>query len=246
MNQVKEIDLRELLLACVYKAWLIVLCIVIGAAAAFIYTDRFVTPMYRAEVSFYVHNSSSTTNTNHSISSSDLATSQRLVLTYVNIIKSDLVLEKVVAESGLDITVPQLRACMTAASIDETELFKVYISHKDPDMAARMANAVADVAPREISTIMKGSTTQVLDRAKVPSSPYAPNASRNTMVGAMVGALLAVVIIVVRTLLDVRIKCEEDIVRVSDIPILGSIPDFTAPAAEPYSFRKTDAEAGRR
>ena len=246
MNQVTEIDLRELLLACLYRAWLIILCAVVAAAAVYVYTDNFVTPMYRAEVSFYVNNSSFQANPNHSISSSDLATSQRLVLTYVNIIKTDRVLEKVVTESGMNITAAQLRGCMTAESIDETELFKVQINHADPQIAADLANAIAAVAPGELASIMEGSATRVLDMAKVPTAPYSPNMSRNVTVSALGGALLAVIIIVVQTLMDVRIKCEEDIIRVSSVPILGAIPDFTTPAAEPYSFRKQDTKAGRR
>ena len=246
MNQMKELDIRELLMACVYRAWLIVLCAVVGAFAAFLYTDNFVTPMYRAEVSFYVNNSSSDSGPNHSISSSDLATSQRLVLTYVNIIKSETVLDQVVMKSGLDVTVPQLRSSMTAASIDETELFKVYVTHADAQTAADWANAIADYAPMELEMVMVGSKASVLDRAKIPGAPYTPNTSRNITVGALVGLLLAVAVIIIRTLMDVRIKCEEDLSCVPDVVILGSIPDFTAPAAEPYSFRKNDAETGRR
>lgn len=246
MNQVAEIDLRELLQACFHRLWLIILCAVLIGAAAFVYTDYFVDPLYRADVSFYVNNSSVNAGPNHSISSSDLATSQRLVLTYVNIIKSDLVLEKVVSASGLDITAAQLRGCMTAESMDETELFEVQVTHTDPMIAAQLANAIAEVAPGEIANIMVGSATKVIDYAKIPTAPYSPSTTKNTFIGMLIGAALAVVIVVVQTLMDVRIKCEEDIIALSAAPILGTIPDFAAPAAEPYSFRKQDADTGRR
>ena len=246
MNQVAQIDLRDILFACLHRWWLIVVCIVLVASIAFIYTDCFVDPLYRAEVSFYVNNSSMAANPNYSISSSDLATSQRLVLTYVNIIKSDLVLEKVAAASGLNVTAGQLRGCMTAESMDETELFKVQVTHKDPKVAQRLANAIAEVAPAEIANIMVGSATKVIDYAKLPAAPYSPNVQNNTTIGALIGAVIAIAYIVIRTLLDVRIKCEEDIIMISNAPILGAIPDFAAPGAEPYSFRKNDADTARR
>lgn len=246
MNQVTEFDLREILHACLHKLWLILLCAVILGAAALAYTNYFVEPLYRAEVSFYVNNSSFATNPNHSISSSDLATSQRLVLTYVNIIKSDLVLEKVVDASGLKITASQLRGCMTAESMDETELFKVQVTHTDPKIAAQLANAIAEVAPGEIANIMVGSATKVIDYAKVPAGPYSPEPAKNTVLGALIGIVLAVVIIVIQTLMDVRIKCEEDIMALCSAPILGSIPEFSLPPAEPYSFRKQETDTARR
>lgn len=246
MNQVTDFDLREIFMVCLRKFWLIALCAAILAAAAFAYTDLFVQPLYRAEVSFYVNNSSFSSNPNHSISSSDLATSQRLVLTYVNIIKSDLVLEKVVDASEMSITAQQLRGCMTAESIDGTELFKVQITYNDPVLATQLANAVAQVAPGEIANILVGSATKVIDYAKVPTAPHSPNVTRNTLIGGLIGALLAVILVVIQTLTDVRIKCEEDILALSSAPVLGSIPDFSAPATEPYSFRKQNADVARR
>lgn len=246
MNQVAEIDLRDMLFACLQRWWLILICIVLAASITFVYTDNFVDPLYRAEVSFYVNNSTVATNPNYSISSSDLATSQRLVLTYVNIIKSDLVLEKVVAASGLNITAGQLRGCMTAESMDETELFKVQVTYRDPKIAQQLANTIAEVAPAEIANVMVGSATKVIDYAKIPTAPYSPNVKNNVIIGGLIGAVVAITFLVIRTLMDVRIKCEEDILMISSVPILGAIPDFSAPAAEPYSFRKHDADTTRR
>ena len=84
----------------------------------------------------------------------------------------------------------------------------------------------AAVAPSEIANILSGSTTKVVDRAKVPTSPYTPNRSRNAMLGATVGAVAAVFYIVVITMMDVRIKSEEDLTAITSLPILGVIPEF--------------------
>lgn len=237
MNRIVEVDLREILRVCLRKAWLIILSAVVFAVAVYMYTAFFVTPLYITGASFYVNNSLQS-GESQKISSSDLATSQRLVLTYVNIIKSDTVLEKVAAESGLNLTAGQLRGIMTAESMDDTELFKVQISYPDPQLAAQIANAIATVAPGEISNIMVGSATKVLDYAKVPASPYTPNRARNTAAGALAGAVLAIAIIVIQTLMDVRIKSEEDLARFSPVPVLGVIPDFSVDAEEAYVSKR--------
>jgi len=244
MNRIVEVDLREILRVCLRKAWLIILSAVVFAVAVYMYTAFFVTPLYITGASFYVNNSLQS-GESQKISSSDLATSQRLVLTYVNIIKSDTVLEKVIKDADLDMTPNQLRSIMTAESIDDTEMFKVQISHRDPQLATRIANAIAAVAPNEISNIMVGSTTKVVDRAKVPTAPYTPNRTQNAFLGALVGAALAVVFVVVRTLMDVRIKSEEDLTAISTIPVLGSIPEFEQETKNTYAVSKTE-KAGRR
>ena len=235
MDETMEINLKEMLYAWLRKLWLILLCALIAGGAAYAYTVKCVTPLYQASVTFYVNNYE-VRNDNQTISSSDLATAQRLVLTYVNIIKSNTVLEKVAQESGLDFTASQLRGMMTAESIDDTELFRMQISYKDPYMAAQIANAVAAVAPNEIANILEGSSTKVVDYAKVPASPYTPNYTRNTLIGVAIGAVAAMVLITLQVLMDVRIKSEEDLLKICDAPVLGVIPNFREDAQMEQEF----------
>ena len=93
MNKTRELDLRLLVLALMRKLWLIVLCAVILGAAAFGYTQYFVTPMYRASVTIYVNNNRFNIEGNTAtLTASDLSVAQRLVATYVINLKSDRVL----------------------------------------------------------------------------------------------------------------------------------------------------------
>lgn len=239
MEKVVEIDLKELVGACLRKIWLILICTVVAATVVYIYTALFVTPMYRTEATFYVNNSLTAAETGK-ISSSDLATAQRLVLTCTNIIKSDTVLEKVAERADLDLTAAALRGMISASDIDETEMFRVQVQHKDPIQAAKIANTIADVAPQEISNIIVGSTTKVIDRAKIPASPYSPNRTTNTILGALAGLVLSVAVVVVTELLDVRIKSEDDLTDICDIPVLGVIPEFADDSKSGFSAGKKE------
>ena len=226
MQDFTEIDLKRLILALIHKAWLLVLCALVAGALAYFYTANFITPMYRASVSIYVNNTNPQMGNTSYISGSDLATAQRLVNTYVNIIRSDTVLEKVAQQSGLDITTNQIRGMMTAESVENTEIFNINISSADPELAAHLANAIAEVAPEEISNFLEGSSTKIIDYAKVPEYRYYPSYRQNTFLGLCIGGALGVVYVVLRTILDVRIKGEEDLERLFDLPVLGAIPDF--------------------
>lgn len=251
MNQLVEVDLKQIFQVCLKKIWLILLSALVLGVAVYMYTVFFVTPQYVAKASFYVNNSAQF-GESQKISSSDLATAQRLVLTYVNIIKSETVLEKVIDEAELDMTPAQIREIMAAESVDETELFEVQISHPDPYVATRIVNAIADVAPNEISGIMVGSTTKVIDRAKVPTKPSSPNVTKSAVIGALAGAVLAVAAIAISVLMDVRIKSEEDLLAISaatnsgvSVPVLGVIPDFYDEGPTTYAAYRAE-KAGRR
>ena len=235
MEEKMEIDVGELLKALVKKLWFIILCAAVLGVGVFVYTAGFVTPLYQAKVSFYVNNN----NVGQSlagISSSDLDTSQKLVATYVNILTSNTVLARVAEEANLDISAEKLRNMISAKAMGETELFEVYVTHSDPETAANIANIIADVAPTEIAEIVEGSSTKVIDRARIPVAPSSPSFTRNTVFGFAVGAFFAVVVIILQTMMDVRIKGEEDLRRICDAPVLGVIPDFDSQAGEGYEY----------
>lgn len=236
MDEALELDLKELFRTLAKRAWVIVLCAVIMGTAVFGYTAKFVPPVYMASVSLYVNNNAGDTGT---VSSSNLAVALQLVNTYVNIIESDTVLNKVIEETGLMLSAEQIRDMLTAEAVNDTEMFRVNITTGNPKMSADIANAIATVAPSEIAKIIEGSSAKVIDYAKVPTKQSAPNSVSNGLVGAVAGAVLAIVFYVLRMLTDVRVKNEEDLTKICKIPVLGSIPDFTE-----YT-NKNEKKAGR-
>ena len=224
METTIELDLKEVFSALMRKLWLIVLCAVLAGGAALVYTAGFVTPLYQASISVYVNNSAS--GGQGGISSSDLATSQKLVATYINILKSDTVLDKVAESVDGDVTATQIRKMIDSEAMGTTEVFQVNISNADPALAAQIANAIAEIAPKEIANIVEGSSARIVDYAKVPEEPYTPSFLKNMVLGAFLGILLVAAVIVLQVVLDVRVKSEADLRKLCDAPVLGSIPDY--------------------
>ena len=229
MNEVKELDLYAIAKVLLKRAWIIVLCAIITALLTLGYTANFVQPMYQAQVTMYVNNNAGNTG---AVSSGNLAVAMQLAKTYVNIIRSDRVLEKVIEETGAMLTTKQVRGAISAETQEETEMFTVRVTTQDPQLSADLANAIARVAPGEISNIIEGSSAKVIDYAKVPTSRTSPSYKVNTVVGAIIGAVLSAAFFVAQMLLDTRVKGEEDLKKICQIPVLGMIPDFAQPAKE--------------
>ena len=187
--EMMEIDLMKLLMVYLRKWWLILICGLAGACIALVFTINFITPMYRASVSVYVNNTRNNQSVDY-VTSGNLDASQRLVNTYINIVQSDRVLELVSAKLNGSYTVMELREMLSAAQVDKTEIFKLYISSPNPEEAARIANVIAEVAPTEISNLVEGSSARIIDYAKVPEQRYTPSYSKNTVMGGLSGCVL--------------------------------------------------------
>ena len=219
-----KIDMGKLVVYYL-QHWLVLFASGIAIAVlAFLVTRFAITPQYKASVTIYVNNTASTQGI-ESITGTSLTAAQQLVNTYVNIIKSDTVLDEVIQKGNLSGTAEDIRQIMTAKQVDDTEMFVVSVSHPEAKTAAHIANTIAAVAPDRISGFVKGSSTEIIDYAKIPASPYTPNCSRNVEIGALIGCFLMLVYLTIRFLFDMRIKSEEDVLNYLQIPVLGVIPE---------------------
>lgn len=220
-----ELNIQELLVVYLRQWKAIVLCVLLAAAVTFGLTYYCVTPMYRTGISMYVNNTNVEDDKNH-LTSADLSASIYLVKGYMTVAKSDAVLEKAAEKLNNEYTVEQLRNAITVERVEDTVIFNLYVTLSNPEEAARIANVLAEVAPVEIARVIEGSSARVVDTAKVPTGRYSPSYSRNTLLGAVGGLLLAIVYITIMYLQDTRIKDENDLTDMFDLPILGRIPDL--------------------
>lgn len=226
MEETNEISLQEIFMILWSKVLIIVLCTIVGGLVAFGISAFVIDPTYTSRISMYVNNNANADSTVANIN--DINASQKLVSTYIEILKSDNVLQKVAEETGLSYTPAQMRKMMSASSVNGTEIFEVKVITKDPDEAALIANTIAELAPEEIIRVVKAGSVELIDQAIPAKSPSSPNVILNTIIGLMLGGVLSVLGVLVAAMLDNRVKDEEDLKKHYDIPVLGAIPDLEA------------------
>ncbi len=225
MDNVRELNLLWIGKAIIRRIWIVVLAVLFAATVCCVYSVGIKTPVYEATVSVYVNAQEGSTNTG-GLSASDLATAQRLVATCIYIMESDRVVEA--AESSLIWNLPaeKILGMFVAKSVGETECFTITASHTDPQVAADVANALGSAAVSEIPKVIQGSVISIIDNAKVPTVPSGMSALKITLMGAMVGGVLACLGVGVFELLDKRIKEEDDLKLFAPYMVIGTIPDF--------------------
>ena len=228
-NEEVEIDLRRVIGAVPGKVWLIILMSILGAAIALAVTVFAITPLYKSAAMFYVNNNNiSVGNTSVSISSSDIVASKNLVDSYIVILKSRTSLNDVIDYAGVNRTYSELKDMIEAASVNDTEIFQVEVTSPDPEEAERIANAIAYILPKRISSIIEGTSAKIVDSAVIPSKPSSPSYTKNTLIGFMLGFILTAGLIALREIFDITIRTEDDIAQVCKHPVLVSVPDMTS------------------
>ena len=226
MDDFFEINLSRLTGAVLKKWWLILSAAIFFGTVTFVYTVYFIKPMYQTNISVYVNNIGDDTKKSDTISATDLSASQRLVNTYVTIITSNTLLDKVAANIGYIYNAPAIRAMMSCAAVKDTEIFNVVVINENPEVAALIANTIAEVAIAEIPQFLEGSSVKIVDYATIPEKTYTPDIPLNLIKGLAAGMLLAVLVVAAFDIFDKRIKSEDDLIQLSDIPVLGTVPDF--------------------
>jgi len=84
------------------------------------------------------------------------------------------------------------------------------------------------ISELELAASLPGGNVKVLQRAEVPSEPFAPNPKRSAMIAAGLGLLLGFLLAVLFETLDRRLRSAQSMESAFDRPILGAIPKSRA------------------
>ena len=225
MDETKEIeiDLRKIFYMMRSKVIFIILITISFGVAAGLFTHFFVDPIYQTSCSMCVYNNPDRITTAQGISQNDLIATQELVETYMFILKSDVVLDKVAEDLDLG-SGSAIKSYVSASSVPDTIAFKVIVSCKDPQLAVDIANSIAKVAPTEMAKAVNAGGVKVIDTAKLPRTPSSPNTKKNILVGVAIGFILSFVGFFVYEMFDTTITNAKDLERDFELPVLGTIP----------------------
>lgn len=249
----------------VRRRWIIIavaVLVCLGAAAGY---SRTIPVTYQASSSMYVSMSTGT-SVNDSYQGG-LAAQQR-VRSYLDLLTSATVAQRVIDDRGLRMAAGELRGRISASSPPATAILRVAVTGETAVEARDLADAVVAQFRRlvdELETTQLGAApaarVAVVDRAELPSAPTGPRHTRLLALGLLAGLALGLAAAFVRDRTDRRLRTSNDLEAVlaepahaigeasPPVPIL-SILDVGRPGevgeTRRLRARLTGAGAGKR
>jgi polysaccharide biosynthesis transport protein len=170
---------------------------------------------------------------------------QSVVTTYADIASQPLVLTPVRRSLGLTdtLTNDQLAKELSITASNTSQLIGIAVEDASKERAARIANAVAAQLAKsvdEISPAKAGAAPvklSVSSPAEVPTTASTPNIPLMLGIGFAGGLALALIVAILRNVLDTRIRRPEDAQAVTDRPVLGGIAHSNAVKKNPLVMR---------
>ena len=222
----EEIDLVELLKMFWRKKILIILITILFIGIGYIYTTRFITPMYTSTTTLVLASNNEKNKANTTSTAAEVAVNTKLVSTYSELIQSQKVLREVVADTGINITEEQLKKEISIESVSSTSLINISVEDKIPENSSKIANEIANVFTKKVAEIYNINNVQIVNQAEIPQGPSNINHKKDIVIFGLVGLLVSITYIIIANMLDTTIKSSEELDDIFGLPILASIPMY--------------------
>ncbi len=240
-----KITIQKVLSILLHRLPLILLSGVLVGLIFFVYTSVAIKPVYSTSAMIYVQNygkqkstnansaegdatattepakenkgQSESANSNNDIAqkifNSDLAGSASLATNCVILFQND----NTVTEN--------FGGCNVVLSADSF-FITVSVSGTDPQQCYEVSEKVCEACKESFKNRFQYGSVDVIRHGFRPSKPISPDKVKNTLIGVVVGLVLACLISVLLEMIDTTIKGDDDMTAIYQLPVFAEIPDF--------------------
>lgn len=216
-------ELLEYLQIIKKRLWIIAAITFASAFISAIISFFIMKPVYQATATLII--SKTPTGGSSQVEYNDLMMYDKLVKTYAELAKSNLIANETISKTGYNITASQLQSSLTVTPQTDTQIFEIAIKDRDPQRALNLTNTLAEVFQENVKTMMNTSDgVKILDEAQLPRSPVKPRKLLNVVIAGFLGLMVSLGIVFLMEYLDNTIKTENDVEKYLGLTVLASIP----------------------
>lgn len=233
----KELSLNEFYLLLKKKRMLIITVFLSFLIVTGFISYFFLTPKYEATTHLLINQKEKNSNR---LETQDIQSNLQIINTYSVIIKSPVILDKVIENLSLLTTSDLLAKEISVTNEQNSQVLSISVEHEKLNTAIAIANMTAEVFQEEIKKIMSIDNVTVLSQAieRKNVKPIKPNLPLNLIIASILGVVFGVVLAYFLYLINTTVKTEEDIEELIDYPLLGIVSPINAVAKDVIGARR--------
>ena len=159
------------------------------------------------------------------VTGDQITVTQKLAVTYGEIIKSRIVLDDVIKNLKLNDEYEDLVKSVTVSPVQDTQIISISVQDTNPKKARDIANEIPKVFAKEAKRITKANDVQVIDNAILPKNAVKPNKMMNVLIAAVLGMMIGLFVVFLIEYLDNKMKTPQDIEKHLGLSVIGVIPN---------------------
>ena len=224
----EEINIKDFFSHLKHYIVLFILFVALAVGGVAFYDTTVKDPIYQAQTTVVIAKSDGVNAENSSAVLNDINASQKLVTTYSEIAKSELVLNQVIENLGLQYTTSELSKNLTVKPLDNTSILSITVKDLNPKLASMIANEIAKVFSNEVKEIYKVENVTQLSVAVVPENPANNTLTRDLVLAAVIAIAGVTGFAFIRFYLDDSVKHNDDVEKIIGLPITARIMKIDA------------------
>ncbi len=148
-----------------------------------------------------------------------------LVQTYSQLVTTTPLLQSAIDEAGSTLTPADLKLATRVTANDVTRFLTIRVQDTNRDMAARLANNLADeiIQLASFGTNRPEGQLTPVDFAVPPVEPVAPQKSLIVGLAALAALIGAMVLVMLLEYLSAAVRSEDELGRLTGLPLLGRV-----------------------
>lgn len=222
----EELSLKDLYQIVKKHFFTMVIATIIGVLASVLVMMFFVTPKYSSEAQLLV--SQQQDGNQSPILTSEIQGNVLLINTYQDIIKGYSTLSKVNENLGTNYSIDVLENAINVSQSTNSQAFNIAVTMESAEEARSILNELINVFESTIQGVpaFNSASTLILSPASYNSNRVSPSLTLYVLLGAILGLMVSIVIVLIVELIDTTVK-DEDFLTQMGIINLGRVYELS-------------------
>ncbi|MBR0431268.1 polysaccharide biosynthesis tyrosine autokinase [Candidatus Saccharibacteria bacterium] len=218
-----EINIKDFFVYLRHYILAFIVIVILAVVGVAVYDLNIKKPLYQSRTTVVIAKSDVASFDGSAATLNDINASQKLVTTYGEIAKSELVLNQVIENLGLHVDVKELSKSLTIKPVEDTSILSITVKDLNAKLSATIANEIAKVFSEEVKKIYNIENVTQLSVAVVPTVSSNNTLTRDLILAVAIAILTVGGFAFLRFYLDDTIKQGDDVEKIIGLPVTGYV-----------------------